>query len=256
MTAAIPEEAAVHFRDALRASRASALRDSEAFDEILFAIERIGQFLNPKAQGLKAYEPQLKKIAHRAFPADVERRLSPVLLTFDRLYALVRTARNSAVHTGAFARHLTTHSIELAIRIEDGLMAESDTVGDFMVRTVIVAEDWQPLSLVRQSMLTNSYSYLPIWIANGGEARWWLLSDQGLASFLRDPDGKPSRKDRLALTLREAVGSGKLTLLEPKVSAPSYPVPRALAESRGLPILVTGEEPRQLLGIATPFDLL
>jgi hypothetical protein len=38
-------EVALHFRDQLREARALALRDSEAFDEILFVFERLGAYL-------------------------------------------------------------------------------------------------------------------------------------------------------------------------------------------------------------------
>jgi len=39
-------EATLYFRDQLRSARATALRDSEAFDEIIFVLERLGEYLS------------------------------------------------------------------------------------------------------------------------------------------------------------------------------------------------------------------
>ena len=48
----------------------------------------------------------------------------PSLFTrFEALYRTVNSARNDAMHTGAYARHATDAAIELCIGLEDALMS-------------------------------------------------------------------------------------------------------------------------------------
>src|SRR5439155_14524227 len=96
---------------------------------------------------------------------------------FSVLYELVRRGRNAAMHEGASARHLTLHAIELALVLEDALMMGMDQIGDYMVRNPVYAALWQPLSFVRQEMLVNSFSYLPVAIEERSGKDWRLVSD-------------------------------------------------------------------------------
>ena len=85
------------------------------------------------------------------------------------------------MHQGAFARHLTVHAIELAIVLEDALtQLKNPMVSNFMVRNPVCAEMWQPVGLIRQQMLVNSYSYLPVLREN----HWYLISDADIAMYL------------------------------------------------------------------------
>jgi len=68
---------------------------------------------------------------------------------FHILYESVRAARNDALHQGAFARHLTVHAIQLAIVLEDALMQNLTTVGDYMVQNPVYAATWQPVGFIR-----------------------------------------------------------------------------------------------------------
>jgi hypothetical protein len=95
---------------------------------------------------------------------------------------MVQAARNEALHQGASARHLTQHCIELALVLEDALVNDATIVADYMVKAPLCAYSWQPLSFVRQQMLANSFSHLPIRDADG---KWYLLSDAAVASALR-----------------------------------------------------------------------
>ena len=88
---------------------------------------------------------------------------------FAPLYELVRTARNDAMHTGAYARHATGSAIELCIGLEEDLMYLSrrnpqmktrQLVEDFMVKLPVAVELWQPIAYVRQLMLTHSFSFV------------------------------------------------------------------------------------------------
>ena len=56
---------------------------------------------------------------------------------FSTTYEVVRDARNDALHQGAFARHLTNSVIQLALVLEDALMSNASTTGEFMVREPI-----------------------------------------------------------------------------------------------------------------------
>ena len=99
---------------------------------------------------------------------------------FSDLLELVRDARNSALHEGSFARHLTIHVVELSLIIEDALMYNSVAVSDFMVRDPVCAYPWQPLSFIRQKMLLNSFSFLPVCVDYKDEKDWWVVSDLSL----------------------------------------------------------------------------
>jgi hypothetical protein len=107
------------------------------------------------------------------------------------------------MHEGAFARHLTSRSIDLALLIEDGLVAKMDRIGDFMVNGPVSASAWQPLSFVRHVMLANSFSYLPVWIETA--PGWRLISDFAVASYVRSATSKSERRRRLSQSVREAV---------------------------------------------------
>ena len=40
--------------------------------------------------------------------------------------------------------------------------SESEKIGDYMVPNPVCASDWQPVGFVRQMMLANSFSYIPV----------------------------------------------------------------------------------------------
>jgi hypothetical protein len=92
-----------------------------------------------------------------ALASEVPAQWRGIHVPFPLLYGIVKDARNEALHQGAFARHLTVHAIELSLVLEDAMRRsfENPVVGDFMVRNPVCAELWQPLSFVRQQMLTN-----------------------------------------------------------------------------------------------------
>ena len=104
-------EVALHFRDQLRDARAVALKDAEAFEQLIFVFERMGVYLTGKIQDLWHYANDLAREAARSplaesIPAILSEWQSP----FSKLYDLVRTGRNDALHQGAYARHLTSRN--------------------------------------------------------------------------------------------------------------------------------------------------
>ncbi len=166
-------------------------------------------------------------------------------------------ARNDALHQGTYARHLTSRAIEFSIVLEDALMNNLGTVAEFMVRDPLCCSLWQPLSLIRQQVLANSYSFLPVRVENG---EWWLLSDRELARYLRVK--AQTRKGRLAKSLKSALmvdeRNDKITFLSVETVCPTANVEEVAQKLQGVPVLVTrdGGQTTDLVGIVTAFDLL
>jgi hypothetical protein len=253
-------EVSLFFRDQLREARAAALRDSEAFDKIIFVLERLGDYLNRNDKSFKyGLGPKKDLIAEHARRSPLAEEISSELrgmhAPFRTLYEMVTMARNTAMHEGASARHLTTHAIELSLILEDALMVECKTVGDYMVRNPVCAFLWQPLSFVRQTMLINSFSFIPV-LKNLDSEIVGLVSDLALARYLRiEPQGNLSR-DRLKQTLEEAIASKGIECCTPRICTASTSIAEALKEDwNGTPILIRSDSNR-LLGILTPFDLI
>ena len=252
MRAMTPEE--LFCRDQLRASRAIVLRDSEAFPEILFALERCGSLLTHRVGTLATYKSAFEKLANRTlFGSDQLPGCRGFHTPFGRLYSLLTNARNEALHLGAVARHLARYGVEMALVLEEALMVDTIQAQDLMVRSPVCAELWQPLSYVRQQMLANSFSYLPI---RSPEGQWALLSDLSVAAVLRKAPHNGARQGLLARTVREAIADFDLKIHEARQVRPDSEALECLGKMEGPPLLVTSDDDRELLGILTPFDLL
>ncbi len=124
-------DVACFFRDALREARAAALLDSEAFGKIIVVIERLGNFQaksnNKSLAQIKNYllllvqESPLAQVLPEAWPAYHQ--------TFDSLFDMVRESRNTAVHEGALARHLTTHAMARSFSWEQAMKRSCQQLG-------------------------------------------------------------------------------------------------------------------------------
>lgn len=250
-------EVAIFFRDELRQARAKVHDDAEAFDQIIYVVENLGRHLAGQGFGLWHYAEVICGLANNSplaedIPNDDLRHL---LVPFSTLYNMVRESRNTAMHEGVFARHLADHAVEMAIVLEHSLMNTYDQVSDYMVRNPICAELWQPLAVIRQSMLKSSFSYLPVRVEVAGNRVWRLVSDFAVALYLRDAPNKTDLHQRLRQPLSSALNSHHFTLTEPFVCEPQMSTKDALRQSNGLPVLV--QDPTgHLLGILTSFDLL
>jgi hypothetical protein len=250
-------EQRVHFRDEFRAARVAVLKDAEEFDQIVFVIERLGQFILGRTAALADYEPAITEFVQiSALTSAAPERFPELHSAFSPLYTIVRRARNDALHIGAFARHLAARATELALIIEDALTQDMTTVGHIMVRGPVCASPWFPLSFARQLLLANSFSFLPIRIAMDGEKRWRLLSDYALGSYLRSSPTEAERKRRLCQTLQDAVAQGAIRCETPFACQATTSLEEALRGSNGLPVLIVDRNGEELLGIATPFDFL
>lgn len=243
-------EQRLHFRDAFKAGRAQALADAEGFTHLVFALERLGRLLEPGASNLGKMEPALTQLAVTSpLATDLPAQHPACHTPFDVLFLHVRKARNAAMHEGAYARCMTTHLTQLALVLEDALMSSSRHVGDFMVRHPTCAAMWQPISFLRQVMLSHSYSFLPVEVP-GDDKPWRVVTDREVASFIHDAS---DQRAALRTTLEEAVAQG-LTLHTPFCCARDTDAATALRSAAMLPLLVV--EQGHLLGIVTAFDLL
>lgn len=255
----INRESAVVFAGQLRTARLEALGDAEAFVGIIHVVERIGSYLRGRQGSLGAYRSVLSTLAAKsAFSSEKFRIFRDVLTPFGELYDLVRAARNDALHQGAFARHLTNHAVELAILLEDALgsyMTPTRVVADFMVRNPVCAGPWEPVGFIRQMMLANSFSCLPVCCDDG---EWLVISDLLIAQFLHEAPDKKSRTTRLAMPFKEALRQNLLGFLSSEFIDADAEVSKAMTSLRPeAPILLVGNKnSRHLLGVLTAFDLL
>lgn len=257
-----PEERQ-HYRDELRAARYSALADSEGFLAICYALESLGLGLLGRKADLGKYEPNLKQVAMQSVVLSELTNSFPETFTqFDALFELVRTARNDAMHTGVYARHAAAAGIELCIGLEEALMNTKEThmprklVKDYMVKSPIVVESWQPVAYARQLMLTHSFSFLPVKLGT-----WKLVSETAMARYIQFGGNAGSDWAKLLGTsIEDAAGSG-LALLDAKVVGLDDDVRKLLknlsdaqALEQHLWLVVDGKD--KLCGVLSPFELL
>jgi len=184
------------------------------------------------------------------------------LTPFSHLYELVREARNDALHQGAFARHLTSHAIELAIILEDALSSLlGPIVSDFMVQNPECAELWKPLSFIRQQMLANAYSYLPLVRSSSDVLNpwkdWKIISDASVARFLGSERSGKVRRRRLSKTLQEAIDEMPEICVSALVVSDDAQISEALDNLEKQSVMLVKHHGRlELVGILTAFDLL
>jgi hypothetical protein len=250
----IETKRAIFFRDRLKQGRAKAFEDAEGFQEIIFTIEKLGVYLSKEIKGgLAGYCDYIKHLAEKSPLYQIQEGLPA---NFREIFQLVREARNEAFHQGAFARHLSNNAVQLALILEDALMNNENYVDAFMVKEIVYAQTWQPISFIREQMLRNSYTYLPIHTYDENKKEWTLISDYQIACYLR-PGNDGNRKDRLKKTLEETISENLITP-EPATTRPSgTSVGEANKCSKGKPVLITVKDnPKNLMGIVMPFDLL
>lgn len=242
MVNAIEPAAALAFADQLRSARESAIKDVEAFGAVIHAIERLGSYRVKEAKSLSGY----KKCLEDLFPWSQDDH-GPE--SFRRLYDAVTEERNDAVHQGAYARHLTLHTIELALQLEEVLRNMLDPiVENYMVRNPICAELWQPIRMIRQQMLANSFSFLPLKI---NDDQWGLLSDTKLALHLRqDPSLRKTLMD-------QSLEKSGIKPDEAKIVSEKDELTKAVKYVVDGPVLVHRENDKStIVGILTAFDML
>ena len=245
------------YRNRLREARYAAFADAEGFGAICFALEALGLRLLGKQKAMGGYEKKIRPLAEKSFVLTEMAALFPSRFkTFGALYAIVKTARNDAMHTGAYARHATQEAMELCIGLEEALMAEvAQTVANLMVSTPITVEPWQPVAHARQLMLMHSFSFLPVWL----DGSWHLVSELGLAKYLRNG----LRNSRLAESLETAKGNGMelvqiddTELLKVGMEVEDVLSRAQVQQGPMLWLVVEDDRPDHLAGVLSPFELM
>lgn len=249
----------IFYRNLLRKARYAALANAEEFSEICFALEALGLALLGRQATLSKYEPCIKKISKNSpVLMEISKNLPSKFKSFEALFSIVITARNDAMHIGAYARHATVAGIELCIGLEESLMTNVErTVSNLMVASPVTVESWQPVAQARQLMLMHSFSYLPVRI----EGTWWLISELCLAKYLEVKS--ELKKVRLGLTIKEAMGNS-LMMLKVKnddlltVNMTIAEVLQRASVQNGptLWLVVDEKHPEHLAGVLTPFELM
>ncbi|GAB2451323.1 hypothetical protein GCM10027081_61540 [Cupriavidus yeoncheonensis] len=266
----IPDECA-YYRDRLREARYAALANAEGFETVCFAVEEFGRRLAGGHQGLGTYRKFLRWYAQYSPTTNVLVSQYPdYFSSFDTLFEAVYQARNDVMHSGVYARHVTERAVDLCIALEEAIMAvekarshRKDTrtkVGDYMVKTPISIQKWQPVALARQLMLTHSFSFLPVSI----NSKWQLVSERAIVDYLYN---QSARTERLASSIEEAFSAGELSLVDAITTTREKPIQELLDESKGherqgenaQPLftlwLVVGAND-SLVGVLSPFELM
>jgi CBS domain-containing protein len=238
----------IDFLTRLRDARALVLKDAESFHTAAGVLEYIGQILKGgMGNGLGAYRDEIFDLA------TVTGRFDHA--TISRLFKVVREARNDVVHDGAFVRHMSTRLVDLIVILEESVMAEMTTVGDVMVRTPVSVEPWQLVWHARRLMLENSFSNLPMLIADENVKRWVFVSDVAVMTFLGPSNERD--KSRRSKTLDQARKEG-LRLDKADCCVETELVIEIIPRLERGPLLVTATQAGsdRLVGIVSAFDLL
>jgi len=248
----LSDEERIHYYWALRSARTAAFADAENYQQILFVIERLGSHLLGEIKTLYKYQPCLKQLAEKSlYSHEVPKHKPSWHSSFDNLFEVIRDARNDAFHQGVIARHLTSNLVLLSLLLEDALMGgKRRKWADVMIRQVIVAQPWQPISYVRQQMLTYSVTYLPIKLGEG----WKLISDYEVAAYI-NRGSSSDRKTRLVESVEEASSKG-LHLLDAKVCSPKNEIDTAVMRELDGKLIIIVDKNNNIVGVVSPFDIL
>jgi len=218
------------------------LRDSEAFHEASRALEHIGLVFSKKvSSGLAGYRGAIIELAG-SYGAEA-----------NALFEVVREARNSAVHDGASARNGSVCLVELILLLEAAIVEKMTRAKHIMVRNPVIAETWHQVHQVRRTMLTNSFSALPVMVTSGGKEVWMLVSDVDLVKYLSKATDKKAKDVLKTKTLDEAMRSGGFGVRAECCSADTL-LPEVVKIVGRFPVLVT--EGDRMLGLISAFDLL
>lgn len=254
MSKTLNDNQKVFLRDQLRTARGIAMADAEGFLAVVRSLEWIGQQLTGKTTGLGDYERDLRELANASpLSSEIPSQCGWCHTEFGQLFHAVRGARNDAVHQGAYARALTSHAVELAIIFEDALMMNASRVSQYMVRDVVEAKPWHPVSYIRQQMLAHSFSCLPIQI----EKQWKLVSESAVARYLRVAKSRDDRSKRLTNPVSEASEPGGLVLEEAVTVGPEDLLDEILDRIGTRPVVVVDRSSGDtLVGVLTSSDIL
>lgn len=248
---------ATYFLNKFRVARYNALNDSENFNDIILTIEEFGCFGGKKIEnGLAHYEPILKTFVQ-------ENGIREDLIFFCHKFEVIRVCRNESIHSGVYARNITNHCIEITIFFEELLkifiaMQDYSNVSNFMIANPVAAEDWYTVKMARNIMLTNSFTYIPIFLKEKKE--WRLISETNIIEFMGvDFQNQKDRNSNSIKSINELINDLGSEIFKPKNINPEssiHSVKDCFIKHDGKPVLITGNNIDQLIGIITPYDIL
>lgn len=259
----------------LRAARTLILADAEAFVEAAAVLEYVGQIGGKNtAPGLGHYRDEIISLAKETGRFDKAKDERDLKCLFDTVLA----ARNSAAHTGSYARHLSSRLVELILILEEAIthgeprMSQKSTKTDdtafkltkvkhLMVGGLITAFDWNTLGQIRTLMLEHSFTYIPVKRAEGLEPRWVMISDAWLMATLRKAGSRTAWNKALGKTIETALtelgDQQKLHAMAAHFCDDSDTVDSVVERLRDRPLLVRpSNRPEEIVGIIAAYDLL
>ena len=232
---------------------------------LLHQVERVARYASGRSgAGLWEARGDMRAMVG-LFAGDALRNTGLGSMDWDRLYDLVRDARNDMAHTGTEAVLAKTRTMAVAGVLLEALLGVAGedgmaTLAEVMVADPVCAHRWQTVADVRRTMLVTDFSDLPLAVEPTG-GRWPAVTAHGLAAYLGAEPAE--RKERMGRTVGEALVEAcrPLQLCQLPMAAADMPV-RDIWDGAGegwrLPLVVTREEESEpvLVGIVTEFDLL
>lgn len=268
-------EQRIDLLERLRTARATILADAEAFVQAAAVLEYVGQVGGKNtAHGLGHYRAEIVALAKETGRFDKAKDERDLHCLFDTVLA----ARNSAAHTGSYARHLSSRLVELILILEEAIIhgeprmsqktpaKQDDTsfkftkVKHLMVGGLITAFDWNTLGQIRTLMLEHSFTYIPVKRTEGLEPRWIMISDAWLMATLRKATSRTAWNKALGTTVGAALAESDVQKLHAMAAIfcdDSDTLLAVVERLRDRPLLVRpSNRPDEIVGIITAYDLL
>lgn len=241
-----------YFRLLLTEARADALADAEAAERVIFAIEALARYLAGQAESLERTSPALCTFVGRQTPNALTR--------FAKLLSILRFGRNDRMHKGFAARNLARDAVRVSLILEDALKVDWSrmTAQDVMTPSPTVAELWMSFGRIRDFLIENAYSQIPIRLEQG----WRVVTERKLASLVQELRRRGGSHDIRELELSSArpsqLGAGPLidALVETvPLIRESTPV-TDLVICSGCILVHRDSDQSVLVGIITPSDIV
>ncbi len=233
-----------YFRSQLKEARVRTFKNAEDFDSIIYAVEKIGYFMWNQCENVERgrYSSLGNSLVKNCFEKLIEQNnlTAQGYDLFRNSYGILRNGRNEMMHEGSTARKTSAHAIQVSLFIEEALRGQMKKYEDFMVANPVCAEAWQPLRFIKQVMLENSFSYLPVLHNN----KWYIVADYNIAKFLKD---RNNQNKKLLDNFEELTEESTTAKQNQDID---------YASLNHKPILILSKEENHLIGIVTPFDLL
>lgn len=249
----IEKKQKAYFLKLFRNARYKTQEDAEDFSCICFALEEFAVFaFRVKKSGLGKYKDDYRKFFKNNF------------FNGERLYALlcvVHKSRNDYAHQGVFARNSARKAQSLAIELESKLMKDLSRLEHIMSEDIAYANPELTVSKIREIMLLNSFSYLPL---RYDDSTYYMISDIDIARLWNKrwddnrSENEKIRNEKLYIThFREIFDEHlpKGSKIKADILDGDIEIEEVADKLSHIPILVKGKS-GAIVGIVTAFDWL